>query len=318
MIFLSEILNRIEWEGLQEQYKIENNISADELKGTARSIEVWRDENYKIRAKIKGIFTSEVDDLLDDGVAGERIVPFTIKGSSSYDIELYNLNHCYIGNINSSYKNSEPNEYVNSYEADLLTYEVEKISKSDKEASWLTEWYLNGPRGLFWFSRSTNREFSCEYQRNRAVYSSKVEKFIGSGSGGGSRDYLYIKLDEFAFIIHKVPQNIGPNWSINLGIEYRNEFGKIPEESIREAISEIVSFIFGRNILNIGYSIYDSMGYPIKQVSRNPWNDNVVSISSKTEQSPLKLGHNYESFKTVETVMSTIIKNYLEVREEFH
>lgn len=145
----------------------------------------------------------------------------------------------------------------------MITFHVKKFHNASKNAAWRTEWYLNGPRGPFWYSRSTERKFSETYERNRFDYQDEVKKFKGARIEEASRDNLYVKLPEYSFIIHQVPKSFGPSWSENIGIEYRDEFGKIPEESEREAISEIVGLVLGKQLMNVGSTTFDESGLGI-------------------------------------------------------
>lgn len=314
----SKCLSTIEWEGLQNQYNIKEEIRTELLQNVvANTIQLWRDENYLIYGKIiGGLLKGEKELIKKDGKAGERVTPSIIEGSNFQKIENYRLEHCYIGNINFSYELQNSGDYEKKYDADLNTYYVKKFYESKETIGWLTEWYLNGPRGPFWFMRSTERKYSEKFERNRGVYSTKEHKFDGDMLEELSRDYLFVQLQRYGFIIQKVPKGYGPSWSENIGIEYRQEFGEIPAKKTREAIAEIVSFIFGRHLLNIGYSQYDKNGNPIEQVSINPWGDNVVSYCKEYELSPI-IRHDYKDADIVEKTFEQLVPRYLDMRDEF-
>lgn len=49
-------LPRIEWEGLQQEWEIKENVNANFLKGTSNNIiKIFRDDNYKISGMISGL-----------------------------------------------------------------------------------------------------------------------------------------------------------------------------------------------------------------------------------------------------------------------
>ena len=143
------------------------------------------------------------------------------------------------------------------------------------------------------------------------------EIVMNGKSESSSRDYLLVDLDDYKFIIHKIPKEIGPKWSNNIAIEYRVEFGKIPSEDEREGISEIVSFIFGKHLLRIGFTEFNKDSYPIKQVSQNPWGGNAISKCRNSGSYPVRIDDYYKWGK-VEKVLKELIPQYLRLRNDLN
>ena len=134
-----------------------------------------------------------------------------------------------------------------------------------------------------------------------------------------SKDYLFIefKLEEkpIYFLIHKVPNEYGPDWSHNIGIEYRDEWG-IPELKERQKISEIVSFIFGRQLIKIGQTIFDKKGCPLKKIALSPNlapETNIITLCQVIDLTPIRLNQN-----SIETPLSKLIPEYLSLREDLN
>lgn len=314
----SKCLSTIEWEGLLYEYEIKDEIRSELLQNTNNSkIKLWRDENYLISGKLEGHFKKGEKELITkDLEAGELVSPSIIEGSNFNQTEKFRLEGCYLTNINYGYELQASGEYAKKYNAILKQHLIRRFFKSKENAEWITDWYINGPRGPYWFPRRTERKYTEKYERNREVYSTKENIFNGNISKEFSRDYLFIQLPKFSFIIHKVPKGYGPPWSENVGIEYSQQFGEFPTDKMRLAICELVSFIFGRHLLHIGYSLYDKNGNSIEEVSLNPWGNNVVSYCKQHEKSPL-LSQNFEDKKNVEEIVSQLLPRYLELREEF-
>jgi len=322
VIHMSEnegFLPRIEWEWLEQEYEIRENVSAKFLRGTSNNvIKLWRDENYKIAGVISGFLSDKQKGIdLEEGKAGEKVVPYEIVGTNTNGFEKYKLSHCYLGNISYGWAPQTSDDYVKKYEAKLVTFHVERFYDFSEKTAWLTEWYLNGPRRSFWYLRPTERKFSETYERNRNVYRKKTNKFPGTRIEGATRDYLFIKLPEYSFIIHKVPKPFGPSWSENIGIEYRDEFGKIPDKAQREAISEIVGFVFGKQLMNVGYTVFNESGSPLKQVYINPWWNNAKVICDSHERSPM-FKCTYQEMGQAEQVLEQLIPSYLTLRNELN
>jgi len=312
-------LPTIEWEGLQQGYQIKENINAKFLTNTNNNtIKLVRDKHYKIRAIISGLLINEQKELdKEKGIAGELVSPTDIVGTNNLGLEKYELSQSYLGDVNYRWVPNALGAYDKKYEAILNTFHVRRFYDYNSSVVWLTEWFLNGPRGPFWYLRSTERKFSETFERNRSVYKNKENKFSGELFEGFNDDYLFVKLSKYSFIIHKVPKHFGPSWSENIGIEYRKEFGIIPDANEREAISEIVGFIFGKQLKNIGYTTFNEFGMPIEEVALNPWGNDVESICNSYELSPIFKGE-YKEMGKVEAILEQIIPKYLALRNEFN
>ncbi|MFC7677512.1 hypothetical protein [Paenibacillus sp. GCM10028914] len=303
----------LEWEGLQEQYEFKKAY-IPEKSININKITISRDEEYNIKGFIYGDNNPDFHSNDAKGMAGQRINPLEITGSGKHGIQQFNLRHCYIGGVSTSHKLERDEQYTTQYQAELRVFEVEKKTSTESEANSLTEWFLNGPNQDFLFCRSTERVYSEKYHLERSELKNKE---INGESVSHDRDYLLVELTDFKFIIQQVPKELGPKWSNNIGIEYRKEFGRIPNESEREGISEIVSFIFGKHLLKVGYTEYDENGYLLKQISQNPWGNNVVSKCRNSGSYPIKID-NYDSWGRAETLLSELVPKYLEYREELN
>ena len=79
------------------------------------------------------------------------------------------------------------------------------------------------------------------------------------------KNFLFCKLnDEENIIINLVPEELGPNWSNCISINY-NSKNLISNKYHRRSIEAIVSFIFGRKLIKIAESHYNSNGEKIKE-----------------------------------------------------
>jgi hypothetical protein len=304
----------LDWEGLQEEYElIDNSLSSEDI--DVRYISVFRDDEYNIKGLMKGFNNIDIHEKFHGrGIPGARMKPFVITGTGEYGIIHYNLNHCYLGNVSNTYKLE--NDYKQEFKANFSSFDMEKVYKNnDDEISCLTEWYINGPNQNFLFNRSTKRTHVEEFILSRDELINPIK--INSESNSHNRDYLLVELEDFNIIIHKIQKEIGPSWSNNIGIEYRKEFGRIPNENEREGISEIVSFLFGKHLLNVGYTEFNEGSYPIRQVSRNPWGDNVVSKSKKSGLFPIRID-DYSTWGLAEEILSKIIPVYLKYRNDLN
>lgn len=309
-------LSRLEWEGFTSKIEIKKIKESESIPKGAETIEIWRDDNYKLNGRILGEYDGHGLGNMDkeEGIAGTNMPSIEIEGTDHYGFISYKLSHCYIGGISNQVTRLDSNPKTN-FVANLMIYHVEKKQLTDMKSDLLIEWYLNGPSGSFIFPRSTERQFKEDFIRKR--FDDEEKLYPGTYNEENTRDFAFVELENRSFIIQAVPKYFGPKWSNCIGIEYREEWGGIPDEEEREAISEIVGFIFGKHLLNVGYTKFAGMGYPIEEVAKNPWGDNVVSKCQDAALFPVDID-NYQTWGLVEKVLTQLIPQYLLLRDDLN
>jgi len=305
----------LEWEILQNEYSIANPSIEKKLPGTPDTIRIWRDDNYKIIAEIEG--TSHefwFDDSQNFESSGLTLPSFNIMGKNNHDTEEYELKYCYLGGRKSIQHKNFLKTFTSTFQTELTIQEIRILRQKGKQPVWLTEWYLNGPSMNDFLYRVTERITAKSYTRKRDVLKNKIEQFDTAKTDELAKDFVFIKCSDFGFILYKIPAQFGPKWSNNLGIEYRNEFGRIPDEEERVAIGEIISFILGKHILRVGYSSFDESGHLIEQGASNPWGDNVKHVCQSGHFCPIHI-HHFETIELFESVLPLMIEKYFELRK---
>ncbi|MEE4566839.1 hypothetical protein V2U94_04280 [Paenibacillus polymyxa] len=304
---MDDFLSFIEWEDLQQnEHLIRGEFYIDgKLQENLKTISISRGGSYKLQGKL--ICVGELDlNVGDEQVAGSIANPHRIEVRSE-EMCRYILFPCYFGGKQRSFN---VNDNMTKLEIDIITFQVDKLFSEDNPYQ-LTEWYINGPLDLQ-FSRSTEIESSQKYTINRNDYQQNIE-FEIPGYSKMSFDYVLVNLPNYKFIIKYVPKDYDPDWSHKIGIEYRKEFGLIPDEDEREAIAEIVSFIFGRHLLNTGYTTYDEKNFIIKQRSINPWGNNQEHICSNASHSPMEIDR-----ENIENILNYLVPQYLKSRDSYN
>lgn len=328
-------VEKLEWESLQQKYEIEELSNPDSLPLGTEKIEIYRDESYSINMKVTGRLDdpNEMEHWLkvwNPVAENSYFVPsveFKFPGINNFNYNLI-LSGCYFQGSRSFPIPRHHNasiRYPFRFEAD---FSISKVCKTPKKFSaeeyeqseWLTEWYLNSPREGFYY-RLTKRDFTEEYKRIRIDLEEKSFKFPPNSNY--NVDHVFIQLEDFSFLIHSIPENLAPNWSKCLGIEYRKEWGKIPEPNERKAIAEIVSFIAGRQLLNVGFTEFDGAGSTLEEVTVNPpysFKYNVKDICQSQDSQPIKLSKYVESEEKyeiiTETVLQHLVPKYLSLRNK--
>jgi len=305
-------LPHLEWEFLNEGHRIENPTLPPDLSlpGTATILELQRADQYSLKATIRGPLNKRYTP--DDGTPGGLVPSFEIKGTDSEGI--YELTGCLLGGIHCRISRSDISTMDHRFEAKLHVQKIRRVqAKPENSPSWLTEWYLNGVHSPHLFNRSTKRTLKSEYLREREVYGEPEQRFDGGANRSFSSDYAYVQCPDFEFIVHEVPEGLGPTWSKSIGIEYREYFGRIPDAPEREAVSEIVGFVMGKDLINVGYTIFDESGAPLERCAVQPWRENRISLCQAPALPPIDIPILTNQF---ETVLQNLVPKYLEVRKD--
>ena len=302
----------MEWEFLQNEYTIENPSVDHKLAGTPELLKIWRNDDYQIRGCITGSTKYHFYTDVPENKSGLIIPPFEIKGAMYNDMEKYDLGGCYI--LGTSIRGSFDKPANQEFQTELSIHRIRVTHQSKNEINSLIEWYLNGVDPVFFFNRGANRRYTQIFTKERDILKEKTEKFENEVTLGWGR-YAFIDCVDFGFVINSVPKPYGPKWSNNLSIEYRPEFHRIPNAEERIAISEIVSFILGKQMFNIGSSTYDKEGYIIETSAQNPWSETAKYLSPKPPFYPINLMNPGTECK-IESILPDLVKKYFDLKTE--
>lgn len=300
----------LEWEGLQEPWSIEHVSEAEGgIPIGSERIKLRRDEHYQVEGELIGTFTDEME-LAFDAQPGTLARPLAIDGrGKGYR---YALRRGYRRAYTALYSLREG--VGHTFTARLDYFEVTRAYdhwESVPDPRWLTEWYLNGPRPSDVFWQGTQREVVSHYTRARDATLFKAPE---RPSRSSSADHAFIKYGGEGFIIHQVPREFGPSWSANLGIEYRPEWGGIPAREKRIAIAEIVGFVLGRRLLNVGFTEYDELGDPITEMVMSAPGDNIVAVCQASGPMPINVEPHSVGGRNIEDVLPSLVPAYLALR----
>lgn len=302
--------DHLEWEILESEQEITHLTFETGLYSLNKDciIKFSRNNQYDLVATISGIAETgeELEPNIEE-IKGIFVPNETITGYSKDGLYKYKLSGIVLGTSNSTYI-SVSNSAM-KFQADLLVSRIEKSRNDyDNKTETIQEWYLTGKTEIN-FSRLTSRSVDKSFKRLRNGIDPEDEFRLIKSSGSG-KDYLLIKFADTSFIVSKVPQGYGPDWSFNISIEYRQSFGRIPTENERESISELVSFVFGNQLLKIGQTSYDNSYSLWLQEYQNPWGDNVVSRCQRQGSPPVEI-RNFHDWGRAEILLNELITPYL-------
>lgn len=185
------------------------------------------------------------------------------------------------------------------------------------------DWFISGPRDrLSRMARRTERTKRRSYQRTRhGPVGGPVDAVDVQTPGPpawseelGSWDYFMVPAGAGRrAAVAEVPKLRGPRWSRCVAIEYRDDWGGIPNDDERIGVSEAVGFLFGRHMLKVGSTAHGDDGFVIRDSAQNPWGRDVVSTCEASDTPPIppagKLGE-------IEEVFGPLVERYLALREE--
>ena len=323
----------IEWESLQDEFEIYTgpNFEASEIlpDGTEK-IRIYRDENYNIKGIIDGEYET-VDELkiLEEDEPSQSGTFFVPK-----DLEIKNYSDIYTITMIIGSSSATLRGFEYTFSANSVCHKHE----NDKKTAWLTEYYLNGPKNPL-FSSSIAYDAVTTYKKSfnipdtyfdlpntilNNLHEDNTEFMGGRNAYMPSFNYSLINYEneegeDQYFIIYQVPDKLGPKWTKNIGIEYRDEWG-IPDLVERIKISEIISFVFGRQLLKVGHTKFDKKGDYIEEFVVNPRlpsSINIKSVCALSDRLPIEI-RPYEPKIPIEPILNHIITSYLKLRDELH
>lgn len=268
----------IEWEILQDEKIFEDTFYDFEFPFQMphiKSIKIKRDEFYNIAVEINIIS----DEKLPYDIRKTHNIEF-IKIQDKYGSEVYYLENCYDLRYKSFFEYDKQHSVISS-----SVLKITFNNSNDEDTGWIKEWYLNGPTDGTIFRRSikySKREvYEKKFDNNiPELRPSKFKIETNEKSFSTYNNFLFCKLnDEENIIISLVPEELGPNWSNCISINY-NSKNLISNKYHRRSIEAIISFIFGRKLIKIAESHYNSNGEKIKEEIFNPIIDKTFNIKN--------------------------------------
>lgn len=140
-----------------------------------------------------------------------------------------------------------------------------------------------------------------------------------------SKGYLFVEFpdengDDKYFTIQSVPDIYGPSWSKNISIEYKSKWW-IPTHEERKKISEIVSFLIGRQLISIGYTKFNKKGKVIEDFVNSPKISEGIHLQelckSKFYFSPVNTLED-ETFHNLRSYFKELIPKYFALRDDLN
>jgi len=301
-------LPELEWEGLQVPYTIALSGSAPHLPPGTLSLDLVRDERYRIKGTARGEIVSHYNSRgsTQTGDLASTISITVADQRKGYRYELEG----YRGSYSENYTVNERPHFT----VDLILHRVRRRAWRYKsmQPSTLVEWYLNGSRDLLIYGRSIVRKRVSRYSK-QLMGSDRIYPTIPSSQEYHTGAALITWADRCC-VIQQVPPGCGPEWSESVGIEYRADWGGLPTPEERESIREIISFVIGRRLIHVGTTTFTKAGRVIEEESIIPWGSNAPLVCQRSGLPPASLRRAAEDV-SLESVLQRLIPAYLTQRE---
>lgn len=279
-------------------------------------IEINRDAEFKFIAKVHGktndVNIGEYSHTSHQNKSGEFIESENIVGYDKNNSKFI-LEGCHVKNVSFIAINDPL--FHSYFTLDIrIDHLIEFCNDNQENAECLMEWFLTGRTNIV-FARNTYY-YTLEGVRIRKDLDNDIYKDKLSGKKM-CWDYIIIKLKEFSFVVQKVQEEFLPSWANGFVIEYRNSLGKIPPEKTRIAIAEIISFMFGVEFMNIGYSEFNNDNKIISRLGRQAYGNNLIARCKNFCMPPSKLPKK-DMRIDAEDMLSQIVDTYLNLRKDLN
>ena len=276
-------------------------IKRDELFNIKATIEFTSQDKNACEYKETGNYVEEAGQFIE----GENIIAY----SSTHK---YILKDCTVAGYSiPSYDQISLSMY---FVADLLIYSITEINKNDDDdtVNSVVDWFLTSKSGIM-YQRKTDRLSAGTILKVRKEIDEEDPTTDIRDFRGGSWDFFFVELDEFSFIVQETPKELLPEWAYGICIEYRKSFKTIPSEETRRAISEIISFSLGIELIKVGTSEFNSNKKAIRRYAHKLLGDNIIDRCQKGRLSPMHFKRIYAR-DDIEDGLKDIIPTYLKLR----
>lgn len=306
--------SHLEWEALGLPAVVNDLKERGHLPAEARIVNLKRDENYCLAATWSGVSEQPPNEAKTDWQRQwDWAETFDLEGKA--DGVPTTLQKCVeasrsIGDLANSSHGLLDLSGALVVDSVVQTY-------SEKESTCRVDWFLNGPNDRLIFPRATKRRFDWTFNREReGLDNSSVQMAPPVPPGRSSLDWFLVDAGSFKCALFRVQDGYGPAWGRPVGIEYRSAWGGIPDTETRRKVQEFLSFLMGRQMLQVGHSTYTKEGWAVEQGAMNPWWQNQTrSACARTAMNPVLVHPNLAGARQLEKICADLLPVYLEKAE---
>ena len=272
---------------------------------------VERDEHYRLQGRLLGqgryddvgSFISYLDDRWKQTEAGTLVAWQPIKfphGSFSYSISGHFFTKISVPQLVVKYDNLE--ECIVSYElgfsVNFVEAEALRIRRSfdggetplRKVPRIFSEWCTNAPEDKIGYKLRITKTIS---KVEVTTESEGQLRTLSSAWESNSSDHFRFQFHDFLVRVRFIDMAKYAPYSRKIAVEYYHDAGAGPTAQQRDMVIELLSFLFGRHLLSVGYSLFETLADEptfdqiISYRGHNPWGDDLVIISRISSLPPI-------------------------------
>ena len=197
-----------------------------------------------------------------------------------------------------------------------ISYSSITISQQEMEKNThIVEWFLNGSNPQLVFYQPTDRNYTENFKRTRRNPLNKPLIVDASDSGEVVLDHFVFEYENCQIIVSRVPKDVESSWKNCISIEYRNSDGEYPTEDIRDSIHEIVSFLLGKQLLNIGHTEFNENEFAVSKIGFNPGFHSITRKKDSLAYLPVPLSEIKDG--GIERILTLLTPRYVNIKKDY-
>jgi hypothetical protein len=305
-----------EWESFEFPVEISNLQFEKNFHKIPSSckINIWRDENFKLKAKLSGhTLTPKTldDDKREDG-PGNFAELDTITGYDSSNEYSFTLTNCVIGSYNLKgiiYKDIGMPFSADIHFDSFFKKPVTNIQSNDEDIIQY-DWFVCARVSFFYSGMS--RHFILDGKRHKIREG--VDPKINTDEVrpiSSSWDYFSITIPEIRCLVALVPKDFGVSWAQCMCIEYRSSLGLNSDRNTKKSLENFLGFLLGTELVKIGTTTFAG-DKAIYQEAISPSGGDVMYVCQNGSKPPIQFNLQQEWSKIqflVDSLLPVYFKN---------
>ena len=306
------------WEELNTPKEFKGKVSCTDIhvifgiENNIQILRVYRDDNYDIQIKAEGEMPGSAMNYSSTEKATRLPMTNGTIVCDSYSDGIISFQNCISEppTLSNKYNNYAKFEFSTPFRAEKVNW---KRRLDGAEMDTLIEWYLNGIQESSVFGdRSYIRD---EVSRIITRADKKVHE-IRNVMEYGDDDCIYISFNGTGVLMRRVYHKHGMCWNCSLALEYRSDYGRIPEKEERKKIAELLGFLLGRHLILVGDTAYCN-DVIIESNMYKPHSQNAVAECNSVTKEIVPVHHCKTDSKNFKLFVEKLLPRYLEIRDEY-
>lgn len=289
----SDYIAQLDWEGLHEPRTFDGPFDGGVIIPGESKIVVSRDEDYNITGTAYG-YTTQKEATPEENQSMCRRQNVTIRlHYATVDIAQF---------LVQSITRAPPSspgvhvgfDLVAPFATQCIT--IRNTNPNQTRFS-LREWYINAPPHNHFLHQRVDRKKTAIYEHSRAGRIPVADRYEMLQCMHSSMTCLTIDTGAFRFLVEYALDSFAPAWSKKLMVEYRDEWGLVPDEMTRTHVAEILSYLLGRELIPVGTTSLNREGYVIDATYTSHSRPNIRHLCRQIPRYTMNLAESPAAFE---------------------